>query len=164
MAKKTWEAALEKANENLKEYGAEISVGFDEDTDAYETHIRYGDEWMCWSNYLSEDDLCEDINNALVHARAKAKAMMPKAVTVWVVTFLNDCEFELPNVSVSVFGTEDEARKCLDEEWQTLTSEHENGYDEDISRKSDDDFLFEDHCANRTIGEIKKREITIKKQ
>lgn len=77
--------------------------------------------------------------------------------TVWVVTFLNDCEWELPNVSVNVFGTLDEARKCLDEEWQTLTESEE--YDEDVSKKNDDDFLFEDHCANRTIGEIKKKEV-----
>ena len=77
--------------------------------------------------------------------------------TVWVVTFLNDCEWELPNVSVNVFGTEEEARKCLDEEWQTLTASGE--YDEEVSKKNDDDFLFEDHCANRTIGEIKKKEM-----
>ena len=77
--------------------------------------------------------------------------------TVWVVTFLNDCEWELPNVSVNVFGTEEEARKCLDEEWQTLTASEE--YDEEVSKKTDDDFLFEDHCANRTIGEIKEKEV-----
>lgn len=77
--------------------------------------------------------------------------------TVWVVTFLNDCEWELPNVSVNVFGTEEEARKCLDNEWQTLTASGE--YDEEVSKKTYDDFLFEDHCANRTIGEIKKKEV-----
>lgn len=77
--------------------------------------------------------------------------------TVWVVTFLNDCEWELPNVSVNVFGTLEEARKCLDEEWKTLTASE--GYDEDVSKKNDDDFLFEDHCANRTIGEIKEKEV-----
>ena len=76
---------------------------------------------------------------------------------VWVVTFLNDCEWELPNVSVNVFGTEEEARKCLDEEWQTLTASEE--YDEVVSIKNDDDFLFEDHCANRTYGEIKEKEV-----
>lgn len=85
-----------------------------------------------------------------------AKAKQPKQ-TVWVVTFLNDCEWELPNVSVNVFGTEEEARKCLDEEWQTLTASEE--YDEVVSKKNDDDFLFEDHCANRTIGEIKEKEM-----
>ena len=84
-----------------------------------------------------------------------AKAKQPK--TVWVVTFLNDCEWELPNVSVNVFGTEEEARKCLDNEWQTLTASGE--YDEEVSKKNDDDFLFEDHCANRTIGEIKEKEV-----
>lgn len=76
---------------------------------------------------------------------------------VYVVTFLNDCEWELPNVSVNVFGTLEEARKCLDKEWQTLTAHEE--YDEDVSKKNDDDFLFEDHCANRTIGEIKEKEV-----
>ncbi len=73
--------------------------------------------------------------------------------TVYVVTFLNDCEWELPNVSVNVFGTLEKARECLDKEWQTLAAEHE--YDEDVSKKNDDDFLFEDSCANRTIGEIR---------
>ena len=156
MEQKNWEALLGRANEDLKKYGAEISARFDEETDAYETHIHfYGGEWTCWSNYLAEDDLCEDINNAWTHARAKAKAR--KNLKVWVVTFINDCEWELPNVSVNVFSNLDAARKCLDEEWQTLTSESE--YDEGVSRKSDDDFLFEDHCANRTIGEIKEKEI-----
>ena len=73
--------------------------------------------------------------------------------TVYVVTFLNDCEWELPNVSVNVFGTLEKARECLDKEWQTLAAEHE--YDEEVSKKNDDDFLFEDSCANRTIGEIR---------
>lgn len=76
---------------------------------------------------------------------------------VWVVTFLNDCEWEQPNVSVNVFGTLEEARKCLDGEWQTLTASEE--YDDVVSKKNDDDFLFEDHCANRTIGEIKEEEV-----
>lgn len=86
-----------------------------------------------------------------------SKAKQPKQ-TVWVVTFLNDCEWGL-NLSVNVFGTEDEARKCLDKEWQTLTASEE--YDEVVSVKNDDDFLFEDQCANRTCGEIKEKEVVL---
>jgi len=84
-----------------------------------------------------------------------AKTKQPKQ-TVWVVTFLNDFEWER-NVSVNVFGTEEEARKCLDKEWQELTASEE--YDEVVSKKNDNDFLFEDDCANRTIGEIEEKQI-----
>ncbi len=85
-----------------------------------------------------------------------AKAKPPQKV--WVVTFLNDYEWGL-NLSVNVFGTEEEARKCLDKEWQTLTASEE--YDEVVSNKNDDDFLFEDHCANRAYGEIKEKEVVL---
>lgn len=78
---------------------------------------------------------------------------------VWVVTFINDPDCEIPNVSVNVFGNYDEARKCLDEEWQTLTTEVMVGYDEDVSKKKDDDFFFVDNRENRVIGEIKERKI-----
>ncbi len=78
---------------------------------------------------------------------------------VWVVTFINDPDCEIPNVSVNVFGNYDAARKCLDEEWQTLTTEVMVGYDEDVSKKNDDDFFFVDNRENRVIGEIKEREI-----
>ena len=78
---------------------------------------------------------------------------------VWVVTFINDPDCEIPNVSVNVFGNYDAARKCLDAEWQTLITEVMVGYDEDVSQKNDDDFLFVDNRENRVIGEIKEREI-----
>lgn len=155
-----WVATLKMANEELEKLGMQIRVLHDVDEGTYSCDINDGFEWINFAENYYEHELGGLVYDAWAHARAKAKATKRKPVTVWVVTFLNDCEYELPNVSVSVFGTEDEARKCLDGEWQTLTSEHE--YDEDCSKKSDDDFFFEDDCANRTIGEIKKREVTIK--
>ncbi len=155
-----WEATLQMANEDLKQYGMEIIVrpdgpGVEVDDAYYSVFIKEGDkeEEIFADNYY-EHELGEVVNEAWAHARVKAKA---KQQTVYVVTFLNDCEWELPNVSVNVFGTEEEARKCLDEEWQTLTASKE--YDEVVSIKNDDDFLFEDHCANRTYGEIKEKEV-----
>lgn len=144
-----WEATLKMANEDLKQYGMKMRVLEDLDEGTYSCDIHDSFEWVNFGDNYYEDGLCELVNDAWAHARAKAKAK------VYVVTFLNDCEWELPNVSVNVFGTLEDARKCLDEEWQTLTSSEE--YDKDVSKKTDDDFLFEDHCANRTIGEIKEK-------
>lgn len=76
----------------------------------------------------------------------------------YVVTFINDTAWELPNVSVNVRKTMDEARKCLDEEWQTLKDEHEN-WQQDVSKKNDFDFLFVDNKEDRTIGEIHEKEL-----
>ena len=148
------------ANEDLKQYGMEIIVrpdgpGMEVDDDYHTVFIKDGDEEEVFADNYYEHELGEVVNEAWAHARAKAKAKQLQKV--WVVTFLNDCEWELPNVSVNVFGTEEDARKCLDKEWQTLTASEE--YDEVVSKKNDDDFLFEDHCANRTIGEIKKKEV-----
>lgn len=42
MAKKEWEATLEKANENLKEYGARLEVLYDED-DGYSLLVHWSD-------------------------------------------------------------------------------------------------------------------------
>lgn len=150
-----WEATLQMANEDLKQYGMEIRVLNDPDDGTYACDINDGFEWASFADNYYERELGEVVNEAWEHARAKAKAKQPQKV--WVVTFLNDCEWELPNVSVNVFGTEEEARKCLDEEWRTLTAQEK--YDEEVSKKNDDDFLFEDHCANRTIGEIKEKEV-----
>lgn len=102
-------------------------------------------------------NLLRDISKSLETIAAVKSAEERKKV--YVVTFLNDCEWELPNVSVNVFATEEEARKCLDDEWQMLTSGQE--YDEEVSKINDDDFLFEDSRANRTIGEIKECEVKL---
>ena len=112
--------------------------------------------WLT-EKYGEDDDQYIDRLEEYEGMMVEKYGLQKNEVTVWVVTFLNDCEWELPNVSVNVFGTEEEARKCLDEEWQTLTASEE--YDEVVSIKNDDDFLFEDHCANRTYGEIKEKEV-----
>lgn len=155
-----WETTLQMANEDLKQYGMEIIVrpdgpGMEVDDDYHTVFIKDDDEEEVFADNYYEHELGEVVNEAWAHARAKAKAKQPQKV--WVVTFLNDCEWELPNVSVNVFGTEEEARECLDEEWQTLTASEE--YDEEVSKKNDDDFLFEDCRSNRTIGEIKEKEV-----
>ena len=167
MAKKEWKALLDKANENLQKYDVQLVIdGCDEN--GYSLDIKWTGKLVMTEEYACgyyEHELADLINEAWAHVLAKVNdpnLAKPVAVPVekpkvWVVTFINDCEWEMPNVSVQVFGSLDAARKCLDEEWQTLTSETE--YDEDVSKKDDDDFLFEDHCANRTIGEIKEREI-----
>ena len=161
-----FDETLAKANKELRPFGKKIVVDYDG-----EGYWAVGSTDMDGGNpdYYAENDfeheVDADIWECLAHVLAKVNdpnLAKPVAVPmekpkVWVVTFINDCEWEMPNVSVQVFGSLDAARKCLDEEWQTLTAETK--YDEDVSKKDDDDFLFEDHCANRTIGEIKEREI-----
>ena len=77
---------------------------------------------------------------------------------VYIVTFINDHEWELPNVSVNVFTTKDDARKCLDSEWNTLTND--DNWQENVSRKYDDEFMFVDNRENRVLGEIHEKELT----
>ena len=101
--------------------------------------------------------LLSDIANSLKTIAAVKSAEERKKV--YVVTFLNDFKYGPPGVSVNVFATEEEARKCLDDEWQTLNSENE--YDKEVSTKSKDDFRFEDSYANRTIGEINECELKL---
>ena len=79
---------------------------------------------------------------------------------VFVVTFINDHEWELPDVSVNVFSTKEDARKCLDEEWATLTDD--DNWQDDVSRKYDDEFMFVDNCENRVIGKIHVKDLTSK--
>lgn len=83
-----------------------------------------------------------------------------KPEKVWVVTFINDTEWELPNVSVNVLGTKEEARQCLDDEWQTLTTEG-GEWQEDVSRKDDDEFMFVDSRENRVFGEINEKTVKL---
>lgn len=140
-----------------------LDVVLDMDTDelgAQNENGDIGDAYQCWrANDFEHFKPCTGIE--LVYdsvrqvLRSNTNEKPPK--TVYVVTFLNDTEYEMPNVSVNVFGTMEAARKCLDDEWHTLTTEHE--YDEEWSKRNDDDFLFEDSCSNRTIGEIKEKTI-----
>ena len=153
-----WEATLEMANKDLEKYGMKIRVLYDPDDDIYSCDIHDGFEWVNFADNYYENELGELVNDAWTHARAKAKAKEP--VKVWVVTFINDHEWELPNVSVNVFGTKEEARQCLDDEWQTLTTEG-GEWQEDVSRKGDDDFMFVDSCENRVIGEIEEKEVKL---
>lgn len=101
----------------------------------------------------------ETIKDGVYEAMESELGLDNEPDKVWVVTFINDPDCEIPNVSVNVFGNHDAARKCLDAEWQTLITEVMVGYDEDVSQKNDDDFLFVDNRENRVIGEIKEREI-----
>lgn len=79
---------------------------------------------------------------------------------VYVVTFINDTSWELPNVSVNVRDTMEAARQCLDEEWQTLLDENKDkDWDKECSKKNDSDFLFIDNHDDRVIGEIHEKEI-----
>ena len=160
-----FDETLREANEKLRPFGKRIVTDYDG-----ECYWAVGSTDLDGGNpdYYVDGDFEHEVQphiwECLAHVLARNDPNMAKPVAmpmekpkVWVVTFINDCEWEMPNVSVQVFGSLDAARKCLDEEWQTLTAETE--YDEDVSKKDDDDFLFEDHCANRTIGEIKEREI-----
>ena len=64
MAKKTWEAALEKANENLKEYGAQLEVRYDEDDD-YSLLVHWSDdETESYATGYFESELDELIGEA----------------------------------------------------------------------------------------------------
>lgn len=161
-----FDETLTKANEKLKPFGKRIVVDYDGEcywavgstdmdgghpdyyVDADFEHEVQAHIWECLAHVLAK------VNDPNLARPVAVPMEKPK---VWVVTFINDCEYEMPNVSVNVFGNYDAARKCLDGEWQTLTSE--GVYQEDVSTKSDDEFLFVDCCENRTIGEIKEREI-----
>lgn len=154
-----WEEQLKLANADLKEVGMEIRILEDPDEGTYSCDINDGFEWVNFAENYYEHELAGLVGDAWAHARAKAKAKKEPKPKVWVVTFINDPECEIPNVSVNVFGNLDAARKCLDDEWRTLTTEVMVGYDKDVSQKNDDDFLFVDNRENRTIGEIKEREI-----
>ena len=72
MAKKSWEAALEKANENLKEYGAQLEVRHSEDDD-YSLLAHWSDGTT--ENYAAgyfEMELDELIDEAWPDVRVKS--------------------------------------------------------------------------------------------
>ena len=164
-----FDETLRKANETLEPFGKRIVVDYDGEMYWSVGSVdKDGSNHDCYADGDFEHEVGADINECLVHVLARVKdpelCQPPKTVTVWVVTFIHDREWELPDVDVEVFGSEDEARKRLDEEWKALTEDEEYQWQEDVSQKNDDNFLFEDHCANRVIGEIRKREVIIKQQ
>lgn len=72
MAKKTWEATLEKANENLKEYGAQLEMRYDEDDD-YSLLVHWSDgETGNYATGYYEHELDELIGDAWPDVRLKS--------------------------------------------------------------------------------------------
>ena len=72
MSKKLWEATLEKANENLKEYGAQLEVRYDEDDD-YSLLVHWSDgETESYATGYYEMELDELIDEAWPDVRLKS--------------------------------------------------------------------------------------------
>ena len=72
MAKKTWKATLEKANENLKEYGARLEVRHSEDDD-YSLLVHWSDgETGNYATGYYEHELDELIGEAWPDVRVKS--------------------------------------------------------------------------------------------
>ena len=72
MAKKVWEAALEKANENLKGYGARLEVRYSED-DEYSLLVHWSDgETESYATGYFESELDELISEAWPDVRVKS--------------------------------------------------------------------------------------------
>ena len=73
MAKKTWEAALEKANENLKEYGARLEMRYDED-DEYSLLVHWSDgETENYASGFYEEELEQLVSEAWPDVRIKSR-------------------------------------------------------------------------------------------
>lgn len=73
MAKKSWEAALEKANENLKEYGAQLEVRRELGGDCYSLNVSWSDGDT--ENYASgfyEEELDRLVSEAWPDVRVKS--------------------------------------------------------------------------------------------
>lgn len=73
MAKKSWEAALEKANENLKEYGAQLEVHRELGGDDYSLNVSWSDGDT--ENYASgfyEEELDRLVSEAWPDVRVKS--------------------------------------------------------------------------------------------
>lgn len=82
MEKKEWEALLDKANENLKKYGAELTVG-KEKGDTYRMDVRWTDG--DWDNYALghyEDELAGLINEAWPEVRIKSRRRGDRIIRV----------------------------------------------------------------------------------
>lgn len=74
MAKKEWEAALEKANENLKEYGARMEVRQTMGGNGYALLVHWSDgETDCYASGFYEEELDGLIGEAWGDVRVKSR-------------------------------------------------------------------------------------------
>ena len=74
MAKKEWEATLEKANENLKEYGAQLEVRRQLGGNVYSLNISWSDgETENYASGFYEEELDQLVSEAWPDARIKSR-------------------------------------------------------------------------------------------
>ena len=74
MAKKTWEAALEKANENLKEYGARLEVRRQLGGGDYSLNVSWSDgETENYASGFYEEELEQLVSEAWPDVRIKSR-------------------------------------------------------------------------------------------
>lgn len=74
MAKKTWEAALEKANENLKEYGAQLEMRRQLGGDGYSLLVHWSDgETEDYASGYYEEELNQLVSEAWPDVRIKSR-------------------------------------------------------------------------------------------
>lgn len=102
MANETWKDALVRANEELKELGAQLKVDETEDG-YYSLDIEWQDttENYAW-NYF-ENELDELISDARAHVKEKHEEHKAKERSIWV------------RVGGNVSGTKEEIEKLLNE-------------------------------------------------
>jgi hypothetical protein len=74
MARKTWEATLEKANENLKEYGAQLKVRRQLGGDGYSLLVHWSDgETEDYASGFYEEELNQLVSEAWPDVRIKSR-------------------------------------------------------------------------------------------
>ena len=74
MAKKLWEAALEKANENLKEYGAQLEVCRQMGGNDYSLNVSWSDgETENYASGFYEEELDQLVSEAWSDVRIKSR-------------------------------------------------------------------------------------------
>lgn len=74
MAKKKWEAALEKANENLKEYGAQLEMRRQLGGDGYSLLVHWSDgETENYASGFYEEELDQLVSEAWPDVRIKSR-------------------------------------------------------------------------------------------
>jgi len=74
MAKKTWEASLEKANENLKEYGAQLEVRRQLGGGGYSLNVSWSDgETENYASGFYEEELNQLVSEVCPDVRIKSR-------------------------------------------------------------------------------------------
>lgn len=74
MAKKVWEATLEKANENLKEYGAQLEVRRELGGNGYSLNVSWSDgETENYASGFYEEELDQLVSEAWPDVRIKSR-------------------------------------------------------------------------------------------